>query len=149
MKGQIEDTESEAGTATLSTSGVRRGLFQSHEQLGPVVNELDDSGQHVIGRHWRPFSRRVGAAYSWQVFINSLPLLLADFVTLTATLAGWKLIFIELGWNVGIDVTAGWLPIAAGFLLAACVAGSAPRAPGTDPGARAASAHVARATAPR
>jgi Undecaprenyl-phosphate galactose phosphotransferase WbaP len=126
VKGQIEDTESEVGTATLSTSGVRRGLFQSHEQLGPVMNELDDSGQHVIGPHWRPFSRRVGAAYSWQVFINSLPLLIADFATLTATLAIWKLIFIQLGWNVGIDVTAGWLPIAAGFILLNCEMGLYP-----------------------
>ena len=64
-----------------------------------------------------PFSRRVGAAYSLQVIINSFPLLLADFVVLTATLAGWKLLFIQLGINVGIDVTAAWLPIAAGFIL--------------------------------
>ena len=117
MKGHIEETESEVGTATLSTSGVGRGLFQSHERLSPLTGELDDSGQHMVAPNWRPFSRRVGAAYSWQVFVNSLPLLLADFVTLTATLAGWKLIFIQLGLNAAMDVTAGWLPIAAGLIL--------------------------------
>ena len=65
----------------------------------------------------RAFSRKVGYQYSWQVIINSLPLLISDILTITATIAACRLLSKLLGIEVGIDVSACLLPIATGFVL--------------------------------
>ncbi|HEX3599574.1 MAG TPA: hypothetical protein VHU84_05490, partial [Lacipirellulaceae bacterium] len=116
MKGQTETAGGDVGTATLGASGVGRGMFQSgfHHSLDVVAEE---SGEHpVISAGQHAFSRRVGAWYSLQVVINSLPLLLHDIFAMTATIAICRWISFKIGMQVGIDVSACLLPIAIGFV---------------------------------
>ncbi len=116
MKGQIITSDSEGSAAALSAS-VGQGLFQTRKRFAPAVeSELHDSSQHAATRY-RVFSRRVGLRYGAQVLSNSLPLLLTDIFTLTATIMACRILFHYLQRPVGIDVTACLVPITIGFIL--------------------------------
>lgn len=117
MNGQTETAGGEIGTATLSTAGVGRGMFQSGFHYPPPSDDAHDSGEHLAVVSQRAFSRRVGAQYSWQVLINSLPLLIVDIIAMTATIAACRFVSKELGMSIGINVSACLLPIATGFVL--------------------------------
>jgi len=117
VKGQTEAAEGEAGTATLSASGVSWGFLQSRLRDAPTESDVEQSGPQIAAAGWRAFSRRVGFHYSLQVMANSLPLLIADLFTITATIAACRIISKALGIDVGIDVSASLLPIAVGFML--------------------------------
>ncbi len=116
MKGQIATSESDLGTATLSNT-VGQGLFQSRKRfVADVESESDESSRHAT-TGYRVFSRRVGLRYGSQILLNSLPLLLVDIFTLTATITACRILFHEFGWGVGMDVSAVLVPIAVGFVL--------------------------------
>jgi Undecaprenyl-phosphate galactose phosphotransferase WbaP len=63
------------------------------------------------------YSRRLGAHYVWQVFLNSAPLVVVDMFVLTATIIACRYLFHVLNFSVSIDVSSFLIPIAAGFLL--------------------------------
>ena len=117
MKDQTESSGDDIGTATLSASGVGRGMFQSHLRYNPTTGDAEDSGQHIAPAGSRAFSRKVGVRYSLQVISNSLPLLLMDVFALTATIAAVRFVFLQFGLNPGLDISNSFLPIAVGFLL--------------------------------
>ncbi len=76
----------------------------------PVAGDDAEQLGAVVGR-------KVGAGYSFQVLVNSLPLLAVDILVLTAIIAACRVTFVQLGFGVGIDVSACLLPIATGFVL--------------------------------
>jgi Undecaprenyl-phosphate galactose phosphotransferase WbaP len=117
VKSQTGASESDHGTATLSVAGVGRGLFQARTRFGPADSDAEESGTHaVVG--WRVFSRRVGAQYSWQVMLNSLPLLLIDISAMMATIVACRAAFYYgLGVFGGMGALDCLLPITAGFVL--------------------------------
>jgi Undecaprenyl-phosphate galactose phosphotransferase WbaP len=63
------------------------------------------------------FTRRVGAHYSLQSLINSLPLLIVDLAALTVTITVFRFLFKQFGIVVGLDISSGLIPIATGFVL--------------------------------
>ncbi len=95
-----------------------RGTFHSSLHYTPDSIETDESGEHVVQVSQRAFSRRVGFRYSMQVILNSLPLLAADILAITATIGICRVIFYKLGFvSVGMDVSECLLPVATGFVL--------------------------------
>src|SRR5215217_4885308 len=110
MKGHIATSESDLAAATLSTTS-GQGLLHSRKHFVPSTKTTMEHPKRNIAAGYRPFSRRVGLRYSAQVLLNSLPLLLADIFTLTATIIASRLLFYYLKWPVGIDVTACLVPI--------------------------------------
>ena len=117
MKGQTETVGSDSGTATLSAASVGRGVFQPRVCVSQSESEVDDSGAHAVIAGHRAFSRRVGLKYSLQVMLHSLPLLLCDVCALAFAIGALRLLSKQLDFQVGIDVSGSFLPIAAGFLL--------------------------------
>jgi Undecaprenyl-phosphate galactose phosphotransferase WbaP len=116
VKGQIATSESDSASAALSTA-VGQGLFQSRKRFVATAESESQEPTREARKGYRVFSRRVGLQYGAQVMLNSLPLLLADIFTLTATIMASRLLFHYLKWPVGIDVTACLVPIAVGFVL--------------------------------
>jgi Undecaprenyl-phosphate galactose phosphotransferase WbaP len=117
VKGQTEAVGGDVGTATLS-AGVGRGMFNSGVHYATDIAETEQSGEHTQPKSQRAFSRRVGAQYSLQVILNSLPLLIADILAITATIGIFRVIFFKLGVvSVGMDVSECLLPVASGFVL--------------------------------
>jgi Undecaprenyl-phosphate galactose phosphotransferase WbaP len=117
VKREIETIEGDVGTAILS-AGMGRGTFQSTLRYVPESTALDESGEQVLPLNQRAFSRQVGFRYSLQVILNSLPLLIADIVAITATIGICRIIFYKLGFvSVGMDVSECLMPVATGFVL--------------------------------
>lgn len=115
MKSETETSQGDGGTALLS-GGVGRGVFQSHLRHASV-DDPAASGEFHAAEAQRVFSRHVGARYSTQILLASLPLLIADVFVMTATIAACRIIFSRLGIVIGIDVSACLLPIVSGFVL--------------------------------
>lgn len=116
MKGQITTSDSDSGIATLGAT-VGQGLFQSRKRFAVGAETESDESASGAAKESRVFSRQVGFRYGAQVLLNSLPLLLADIFTLTATILVCRLGFFYWGRQVGIDVTACLVPMAVGFIL--------------------------------
>jgi Undecaprenyl-phosphate galactose phosphotransferase WbaP len=117
VKGQTETGGGEFGTVTLGASDVGSGVFNSGlPGMHLAEDEQDDSGRASSPAH-RPFSRKIGLRYSIQVLVNSLPLLIADFMALTAAIVVCRTVFIYFDWLIWLDLSAYLVPIASGFLL--------------------------------
>jgi Undecaprenyl-phosphate galactose phosphotransferase WbaP len=98
-------------------SAVGQGLFQSRKRVVSAEDsDVGDSGE-LLATGYRPFSRRVGVRYSLQVLFNSLPLLFTDIFILTATITVCRFFFLQFGLPISLDISASFLPIAAGFVL--------------------------------
>jgi len=116
VKGQTATSEGELSTAMLGAP-VGQGVFSSRNRFVPTAEGTMDESRAQTPAGYRPFSRRVGLRYSGQVLLNSLPLLLVDVLTITATIVIIRFLFIKLNLKDGIDVSSYLLPIAAGFVL--------------------------------
>jgi hypothetical protein len=82
VKSQNDAVGGDSGAATLTTPGFSRGLFRTQPAYGATAGESEDSGQFASFAGWRAFSRNVGARYSLQSFLNSVPLLIVDVCVL-------------------------------------------------------------------
>ena len=82
-----------------------------------AVDQAPSAAESDIGMQRRVSGRKVGTEYSFQVILNSLPLLLVDILALTIVIAACRAAFTWLGFSVGLDVSAGLVPIATGFVL--------------------------------
>ena len=117
MKGPTETIEGDSGTVTLSGAGVGCGLFQSHAGYSLEAASADESGERNLGTTRHAFSRSVGAQYSLQAILNSLPLLTIDILAITATIVACRYVFWRLGVTEGIGVSDCLLPLTSGFVL--------------------------------
>ncbi len=117
VKGQtVESVGSELESLTLGAVA-GHGLFHSRNRFTPTAEATTDESQREVIAGYRPFSRRVGAWYTLQVTLSSLPLLLVDIIVLTATIIGCRFAFHVVGFVVGLYVSSFLVPIAAGFIL--------------------------------
>jgi Undecaprenyl-phosphate galactose phosphotransferase WbaP len=117
VDGRTETSESDTGVAVLRTAVAQGGLFHSNLRYAlPIeMSQTDAGGEAVAQTH--TFTRKVGAQYIFQSLLNGLPLVMVDLGVLTATIVACRLLFHQLNLDVGIDVSAFWIPIATGFLL--------------------------------
>jgi Undecaprenyl-phosphate galactose phosphotransferase WbaP len=84
----------------------------------PRTSADAESSDTVEASRPEPAARKVGFQYTFQVLVNSLPLLTTDIVTLTAVIAVCRFAFLKLGFiAVGMNVSACLLPMATGFVL--------------------------------
>jgi Undecaprenyl-phosphate galactose phosphotransferase WbaP len=116
VKGQTATTGAELGSVTLGAA-VGQGLFHSRKRFASTAQSATEATPREVAAGYRAFSRRIGLKYSIQTAINSLPLLLTDIFTLTATIAVIRFIFLRLGLNIGLDISKSFLPLSVGFLL--------------------------------
>jgi Undecaprenyl-phosphate galactose phosphotransferase WbaP len=116
VKGQTIESVEELGATTLGTVA-GKGLFHSRKRFTPTGESTTDESRRDTSAAYQPFSRRVGAWYSLQVLLTSLPLLLVDIFALTATIVACRLAFHATGLWIGLDVSAYLMPIAVGFIL--------------------------------
>jgi Undecaprenyl-phosphate galactose phosphotransferase WbaP len=116
VKGQSAASGVEMGTVTLGAA-VGQGLFHSRKRFVPGPESATEGSTRDIAAGYRAFSRRVGLRYSWQTTLNSLPLLLTDIFTLTATIAAVRFVYISLRLNIPLDISHSFFPLAVGFLL--------------------------------
>lgn len=117
MKSPTDDADANLATATLSDSGLGRGMFQTHMLFNSFSSDIDQSGEHTLAVGQPVFAPPVGKRYAVQVLLNSLPLLLHDILVITAVIGICRVVFYNLGITVGIDVSAALAPIATGFVL--------------------------------
>jgi len=118
VKDQSDLDGGETATATIGAGLWRGSLYRSGVPYVPATLEKQQSDSKVdLGIRPEAFTRTVGAQYVVQSWMNSLPLLIVDLLTLTATVTICRFLFQQLGIVVGIDVSSGLLPIATGFVL--------------------------------
>jgi Undecaprenyl-phosphate galactose phosphotransferase WbaP len=117
LKGQTATNRGELGAATLGAAVGGGGIFHSKLRFSPLLADTREESRRDAAPAHRPFSRRIGPRYTFQVLIHSLPLLLVDVFALTATIAAIRIAFYKFGLGVGIDVSASLVPIAAGLVL--------------------------------
>jgi Undecaprenyl-phosphate galactose phosphotransferase WbaP len=118
VKAQTFESSSEVelSTATFGAA-LGQGMFQSHKRFLSATESATDGARTGAVAGYRAFSRRVGFWYSLQVIVNSLPLLLADIVGLTAPLVACYFAFGAAGISMGLDISSCLVPIAIGFVL--------------------------------
>lgn len=111
--------EEPTGTATLGVGFSRGEVFQPQVAYIPPTDhserEAEEESEAAPVR--RPFTRKVGLHYTAQVLLNSLPLLLVDVLTLTATIVVCRFAFRQFGLPVGANIAEALIPIAIGFVL--------------------------------
>jgi Undecaprenyl-phosphate galactose phosphotransferase WbaP len=116
VMGQIEEGMSDTATALIGTHAARGGVTHS----SVCYSSLDEDAQSGSIEHSadanKAFSRKVGPHYLFQVLLNSLPLLLVDILTLTATIIACRLLWGQFD-PMRIDVSAFLIPITTGFVL--------------------------------
>ncbi len=117
MKGQAEAVEGESGTATIGAGFGRGRLYRSGVPYVPAAQETQTDIEVELRAPHQAFTRKVGAQYVAQSLLVSLPLLIVDLLALTATVTVCRFLFQQFGIVVGIDVSAGLIPIATGFVL--------------------------------
>lgn len=83
---------------------------------------LLESGLHRIEGLERsdepqPLTRRVGGQYLWQVAVTSVPLMAVDMILLGGVIVAARAVVRSLGWGPALDISACFLPIAAGYLV--------------------------------
>jgi Undecaprenyl-phosphate galactose phosphotransferase WbaP len=98
----------------LRTAAVRGVVHSTAKYDLPAV---ESTGDHENPSMRGVLSRRLGIGYVAQVLGNSIPLLAVDVVVLAATIAACRMLFHYAGWKVGIDVSAYFIAVAAGFVL--------------------------------
>jgi len=120
VKDQTTMAEESTGTATLGASFAPGEVFQPQvTYISPpdAIKGAASEEQSELVESRRPFTRTVGLHYTVQVLLNSLPLLLVDVLTLTATIAICRFAFRQLGLPVGANIAEALIPIAIGFVL--------------------------------
>jgi Undecaprenyl-phosphate galactose phosphotransferase WbaP len=102
--------------AVLSEAYTMRPTFRGVSSASSLLREPpmrtseDAAPTERAGRH-------VGFQYLWQLSLTAAPLVLLDLVLLTAVFAAARQLVFLIGRAPGLDVSACFLPIAAGFLL--------------------------------
>lgn len=109
-----EEAPSRLAAATFGATVSSGGVVCAMPRLRPA-DESPEAAEAAAAEGAK--IRKVGTEYTVQVLLNSLPLLLADMLTLTAAIVACRTAFVELGWGVGINLSACLLPIATGFVL--------------------------------
>jgi Undecaprenyl-phosphate galactose phosphotransferase WbaP len=118
VKGQTEDIGAEIGTATLGAAVARgSGVFNSVAPASRLTEESLGGTNADADVGARAFTRKVGIQYIVQVWLNSLPMLIVDVLTLTATIVAWRLLWHRLDPSVQFDVSTFLVPITTGFVL--------------------------------
>lgn len=117
MKGKTEVEGGGNGTTTIGAAVAHGGLFHSRMSYIPAVERGQERVRDATAAGHHAFARKVGVQYIVQVLVNSLPLLVVDLLVLTATIAACRFLFQQFHFVVGINVSAGLIPIATGFLL--------------------------------
>src|SRR3972149_1213202 len=111
-----EEMASRLTVPSLGATVARGGVVCAMPRLRIATG---DQSSDVVGAPERhgAVMRKVGIEYSVQVLLNSLPLLIVDILTLTATIVVCRTAFFQFGFSVGINVSACLLPMATGFVL--------------------------------
>jgi len=117
VEGQTEQDVSLTGTAVIGATLARGGVFQSPARFSRLdqSGDVEAAADSTAGNN--ADTRKVGAQYAFQVFINSLPLLVVDIVILTATIVVGRLIWHQFDPSLQLDVSSFLLPITTGFVL--------------------------------
>jgi Undecaprenyl-phosphate galactose phosphotransferase WbaP len=116
VKGQIEAEVSESATALIGTHVPRGGVSHSRVCYGTLDDDAQNASMEQRAEGNKASTRRVGPHYLFQLLLNSLPLLLVDILTLTATIIGCRLLWGQFD-TTRIDVSAFLIPITTGFVL--------------------------------
>jgi len=93
------------------------GVFPTRLGNSSVVDDTQETAGSHSSEYHRPFTRKVGAQYIFQILLNGLPLLLVDILALTVTISACRMLFHYFRIEVGLDVSEGLIPIATGFVL--------------------------------
>jgi Undecaprenyl-phosphate galactose phosphotransferase WbaP len=117
MTARTEATEPTITGSAYRTAVASGGLFHSRFKYLAPSDSLQDTAENESAQAAHTFTRKVGAQYAFQSLLSSVPLVLIDLLVLTAAIAGWRFLFHELDFRVGIDVSSYLIPIAAGFFL--------------------------------
>ncbi|MCI0334404.1 MAG: undecaprenyl-phosphate galactose phosphotransferase WbaP [Planctomycetes bacterium] len=117
MAGRTEASEAETSASAYGAAVVSGGLSHARFRYLNTGERLQNAARNEAGELPRTFTRKVGAGYVFQAFLNSAPLVLIDLLVLTATISACRFLFRELDLKVGIDVSSYLIPIATGFLL--------------------------------
>ncbi len=114
QEGTAESTESQSAQQ-FGAAVEKGGVVCAVPPLPAADQPFPDSADPAIRQ--RAVTRKVGVQYTFQVLANSLPLLLVDVLTLATAIFICRTAFHQLGFSIGIDLSACLLPIATGFIL--------------------------------
>jgi Undecaprenyl-phosphate galactose phosphotransferase WbaP len=114
--GQIEEGAGNSATALIGAPAARGAVSHSSVCYGPLEDYAQNSDVEQSTETNKAFTRKVGAQYLFQVLGNSLPLLLVDILTLTATIIAVRLVSGQFN-PMRFDVSAFLVPITTGFVL--------------------------------
>jgi Undecaprenyl-phosphate galactose phosphotransferase WbaP len=117
LQSARKDDAHDSTVASLSAVAAHGGVVHcsgrhSLSMEGVGLNPESDSASPQ-----RVLTRKVGAQYLIQVLLTGLPLLIVDVLALTTTICACRMLFFELRFVVGIDVSHCLLPITTGFIL--------------------------------
>jgi Undecaprenyl-phosphate galactose phosphotransferase WbaP len=113
-----------SGSSSFATVGrLMRPTFQGATSAPARVFETTGSSSQLQGV---PVSRPVGLQFIRQLVLTGAPFMLMDLALLAAVIIAAKYVMFFFGLRVGMDLSASFLPIAAGFVVIATELGLYP-----------------------
>jgi Undecaprenyl-phosphate galactose phosphotransferase WbaP len=116
VKGQFEQGIGDAATALVGPPIARGSVSKSSVCFSAMEDIAANDSASRSPDATKAFNRRVGTHYIAQVLANSLPLLVVDILTLTATIIACRLVWGQFD-SMRFDVSAFLIPITTGFVL--------------------------------
>lgn len=117
VSSQYEAVRGDSGTATLHPPGIGRGVFRVRPADTSAQGDVTEGGRSDANAEWRPFPRKVGARYSLQAFLNSVPMLAVDLGVLLGTIAALRFLSRYFLFDAPVDISSFLLPIGTGFVI--------------------------------
>lgn len=118
VRTMSEETREITGDSGAALYGAgQTGIFHIPVQRSGATAVGSTAGGSECTNNERIHSRKAGFEYVFQTLVNSLPLLLVDIFSLTATISVIRIAFFKLGIPVGVDVSDSLVAITSGFVL--------------------------------
>jgi Undecaprenyl-phosphate galactose phosphotransferase WbaP len=114
--GQTEEGLSGSATALVGAPTARGSISHSSACYMSLEEGAHIDSDEEPGDANKVFNRKVGGHYIFQTLVNSLPLLLVDILTLTATIIACRFAWGQFD-PMRFDVSAFLIPITTGFVL--------------------------------